>query len=133
MPPRAHRSACLTDEKVPLQSFIWVHAQNERDSAVHVEIGRRGAWVSFDGVGRDSLERHVTMVMAMRSAGLLDRVLVSQDAGWYHVGEPDGGTYRPHDLLFTDFLPALKARGVSEAEVGHLLVDNPRRALTPPR
>jgi len=125
--------ACLTDEKVPLQSFVWVHAQNERDGAVHVEIGRRGAWVSLDGVGRDSLERHVTMVMAMRSAGLLDRVLVSQDAGWYHVGEPDGGTYRPHDLLFTDFLPALEARGVSEAEIRRLLVDNPRRALSPTR
>ena len=122
---------CLSDEKVPLASFIWVHAQNERDPAVHVEIGRKGAWVSFDGVSADSLGRHVTMVMAMRSAGLLGRVLVSQDAGWYHVGEPDGGTYRPHDFLFTDFVPALKAKGVSDAEIRQLLVDNPRQALTP--
>jgi len=122
---------CLADEKVPLASFIWVHAQNERDAAVHVEVGRQGAWVSFDGVGAESLDRHVAMVMAMRSAGLLGRVLVSQDAGWYHVGEPDGGTYRPHDLLFTDFVPALKAKGVSEDEIRQLLVGNPRRALTP--
>jgi phosphotriesterase-related protein len=123
--------ACLADEKVPLASFIWVHAQNERDPAVHVEVGRRGAWVSFDGIGPEGLERHVTMVTAMRSSGLLGRVLVSQDAGWYHVGEPDGGTYRPHDFLFTDFVPALKAKGVSDAEIRQLLVDNPRQALTP--
>ncbi|HEX6210934.1 MAG TPA: phosphotriesterase, partial [Methylomirabilota bacterium] len=58
--------------------------------------------------------------------------LVSHDAGWYHVGEPDGGTYRPHDLLFTRFLPELRGQGFTEAEVHQLTVDNPRAALTPP-
>ena len=58
---------------------------------------------------------------------MLDRVLVSQDAGWYHVGEPDGGTYRPHDFIFTDFLPALRARGLTEREIAQVMVDNPRR------
>jgi len=44
--------------------------------------------------------------------------------------DPDGGRFRPFDTLFTKFVPALKAAGVSEANVRHLLVDNPRRALT---
>jgi phosphotriesterase-related protein len=66
----------------------------------------------------------------MRAAHLLGRVLVSHDAGWYHVGEPDGGTYRPHDLIFTAFLPALRARGLTDREIAQLMVDNPRAALT---
>ena len=123
--------AVLEDELVPLGAFVWVHAQNETDTAVHAQVARRGAWVSFDGVSTDSLERHVGYVLGMREARLLDRVLVSHDAGWYHVGEPDGGTYRPHDLIFTDFLPALRTRGLTEAEITQVMVENPRRALTP--
>jgi phosphotriesterase-related protein len=57
-------------------------------------------------------------------------VLVSHDAGWYRVGEPGGGQFRPYDTLFTAFIPALKASGFGDAEVRQLLVDNPRRALS---
>ena len=66
-------------------------------------------------------------------AGRLGRVLLSHDAGWYHVGEPGGGEFRPFDTLLAAFVPALKAAGLTEAEVRQLLVDNPRRALTPAR
>ena len=116
---------------VPLSSFIWVHAQSEADGALHQKAAARGAWVEFDGISPKSVERHVGLVLEMRKAGRLDRVLVSHDAGWYHVGEPDGGDFRGFDTLFTAFVPALKAAGLTEAEVRQLLVDNPRRALTP--
>ena len=51
--------AVLEDERAPLGAFVWVHAQNETDPAVHAQVARRGAWVSFDGVGAQSLERHL--------------------------------------------------------------------------
>ena len=57
-------------------------------------------------------------------------MLVSHDAGWYRVGEPGGGQFRPYDTLFTAFVPALKASGFADAEIRQLLVDNPRRALS---
>jgi phosphotriesterase-related protein len=75
------------------------------------------------------VDAHVAFVLAMRDAGRLDRVLVSHDAGWYRVGEPSGGAFRPFDTLFTRFVPALKAAGASDDDVRRLLVDNPRRAL----
>jgi predicted metal-dependent phosphotriesterase family hydrolase len=112
-------------------SFIWVHAQAEGDGTFHVRAARRGAWVEFDGINPSSVDRHVTLVQQMRKADLLDRVLLSHDAGWYHVGEPDGGRFRPYDTLFTSFVPALGRAGFSDADVRRLLVDNPRRALTP--
>lgn len=123
--------AVLEGERVPLGAFIWVHAQNERDDEIHRTVARRGAWVAFDGLGPQSLERYVAMTLAMREVGLLGRVLVSHDAGWYRVGEPDGGEYRSHDFLFTHFLPALRSRGMSEADIKTLVAENPQRALTP--
>ena len=115
---------------VPLSAFIWVHAQSERDDSFHDRAARRGAWLEFDGISPASLSRHLELVQGMKNQGLLDRVLVSHDAGWYHVGEPGGGQFRPYTTLFTDFIPGLKSAGFSDAEVRRLLVENPRRALT---
>ena len=58
----------------------------------------------------------------------LDRVLISQDAGWYSVGQPSHMS-RSYEVLFTDFLPALRARGFSAAELDTLLVRNPAKAF----
>jgi phosphotriesterase-related protein len=114
---------------VPSSAFIWVHAQSERDDSFHDRAARRGAWVEFDGISPASLARHLDLVQRMKTQGLLDRVLVSHDAGWYHVGEPGGGQFRPYSTLFTDFIPGLKSAGFSDAEVHRLLVENPRVAL----
>lgn len=124
--------ALLEAAAVPLSAFIWVHAQSERDDSLHDQVARRGAWVEFDGISPASLARHLALVQRMKAQGLLDRVLVSHDAGWYHVGEPGGGQFRPYTTLFTDFIPGLKSAGFSDAEVQQLLVENPRRALTGP-
>jgi len=114
---------------VPLSAFIWVHAHAERDETFHTRAARRGAWVEFDGISPASVARHVALVGRMKAEGLLGHVLVSHDAGWYRVGEPGGGEFRPYDTLFTEFVPALKASGFGEGEIHTLLVDNPRRAL----
>jgi phosphotriesterase-related protein len=120
----------LEQAGVPLSAFIWVHAHGETDVTRHTRAAARGAWVEFDGISEKTVDRHVTLVQQMRAAGHLDRILVSHDAGWYRVGEPDGGVFRPFDTLFTRFVPALTAAGLTPADVRRLLVDNPRRALT---
>ncbi len=88
-----------------------MHAQNERETQIHLDVARTGAWVEFDGIGPASIDRHVELVKAMRVAGLLEHVLLSHDAGWYSVGEPRGGKVRGFDTLFRDFLPALTKAG----------------------
>jgi len=111
-------------------SFIWVHAQNEKDSGIHVEAARQGAWVEFDGISPTTIARHVDLVRTMRDHGLLSRVLISHDAGWYHVGEPGGGSFRGFETLFTEFLPALRTGGFSENEIEQLIVRNPQSAFS---
>jgi phosphotriesterase-related protein len=111
-------------------AYVWVHAQSERDRKMHIEAAKAGAWVAFDGVNRKSLDAHVAAVREMAAAGLLDRVLVSQDSGWYRVGEPGGGTFNGFTFLFDGFLPALRAEGFTDAQVRTLMVTNPARALS---
>jgi phosphotriesterase-related protein len=120
----------LEGDSVPLSAFIWVHAQTERDDTFHTRAARRGAWVEFDGITGTSVARHVELVRRMKEQGLLGHVLVSHDAGWYRVGEPGGGQFRPYDTLFTAFIPALKAGGLADTEIHQLLIENPYLALT---
>jgi phosphotriesterase-related protein len=110
-------------------AWIWIHAQNETDPAKYDDAARRGAWISLDGVSPESVALHADRVVRLRGAGFLHRVLVSQDAGWYSVGEPDGGKFRPYDTVFTEFIPALKARGFSQGEIDQIFVKNPATAF----
>ena len=111
-------------------AWIWIHAQNEPEPSQHIKAARMGAWVSFDGVSPATLSRHVEFVKRMRNEGLLDRVLVSQDAGWYHVGQPHGGAFRTFETVFTEFIPAIRAAGFTETDIRTLFTDNPAEAFS---
>lgn len=119
----------LRGEGVPACAFIWVHAQNESDDSVHARVAAAGAWVEFDGISAREADPYVGRVTALRKRGFLGQVLISQDAGWYRVGEPGGGEFRGYGQVFDDFLPRLRAAGFTDAEIDTLLVDNPRRAF----
>ncbi len=112
-------------------AWIWVHAQAESDVAIILEVARQGAWISLDGIGEKSVDQHISLVKTLKREKLLSQLLLSQDAGWYHVGEPEGGEFKPFDFLFARFVPALRKEGFAKEEIRQLLVDNPRRALTP--
>ena len=109
--------------KLDPSKFVWVHAHNEKDHAIHERVAKAGAWVQFDGLGPASLSWHLECVRFMASKKLLGRTMVSQDAGYYRPGEPDGGPFRPYAFLYTDFLPKLDA-----AQTKALFVDNPVEA-----
>lgn len=109
-------------------AFVWVHAHVEPDLETHLWAARQGAWVEYDGLSPAGANRHVELVTAMRDAGLLNRVLVSHDAGWYSVGE-ETQNFRPYDTLFTAFVPALRAAGFAEEEVTLITRTNPQQAF----
>jgi phosphotriesterase-related protein len=104
--------------------FVWVHAQNEKDHSFHKRFAAAGGWVEFDGIRPESLDRHEECVRFMSTAGLLGRTMISQDAGWFHVGEPGGGDYRGYELIYTGFLPRFEAPVQRQ-----LMVSNPRLAF----
>jgi phosphotriesterase-related protein len=112
------------------QRFVWVHAHNEPDFAINVELARRGVWIEYDAIGRDSgddvfLDRTIRMC----DAGLGDHVLLSHDRGWYDPAKPGGGVPRPFTYISERFLPALRAAGLDAATIRLLTVTNPWRAF----
>jgi phosphotriesterase-related protein len=118
----------LRDHRVAPSAFIWVHAHGARDAEI-LEAADRGAWLSFDGLNRSTLTRHLHLCTAMKQRGHLGRVLLSHDAGWFDPAKPDGGEFRPFDLLFTAFLPLLRENGFSEVEIDQLTIENPAEAF----
>ena len=112
------------------KAFIWVHAQSGEPCS-QVAAAKRGAWISFDNITSEarSIEESVKLILNMKNNGLLGSVLISHDAGWYNVGEIDGGRIRPYTAIFMGLLPALKKQGFTEQELDQLLVVNPMNAF----
>jgi phosphotriesterase-related protein len=114
----------IGSEKLPASRWAWVHAQNEKDHSFHERAARAGGWVEFDGIREASAAWHLECVRHMAAQGLLGRTLISQDSGWYRVGEPGGGNYRGYTYIYSDFVPML-----DPAWAKQLMIDNPRAAF----
>ncbi len=117
----------LREHDVGPGAYVWIHAQAARDDDLFAAADR-GAWLSFDGLNRPTLPRHLSLCREMKNRGHLARVLLSHDAGWYDPAKPEGGPFRPYDLLFTAFLPQLREHGFSDTEIDQLTIRNPAEA-----
>jgi len=101
----------------------------------YLEIIRRGASIEFDFLGmsftpqeRNGEPRVIDLLLELLSRGHADRVLLSQDVCHnQQLRHYDGNGYT---YLQETFLPRLRARGVSGAEIDQLTIANPRRILT---
>ena len=65
----------------------------------------------------------------MKANDLLDQVLVSHDSGWYNVGEPKGGNFKPYTCILTQFIPLLRENGFTTDEIDVIFKKNPARAF----
>lgn len=120
----------LQAKGVSPSAWIWIHAQSEKDAALHIKAAKSGGWISFDAVYPTVIDTYVNWVKKMKEEKLLHRVLLSQDSGWYHVGEPNGGEFENYNTIFEKFLPALKQNGFTQEEIELLFIKNPAKALT---
>lgn len=119
----------LRQEGVSPEAFIWVHAQGEKDPANHVKAARMGVWISLDGLNDNNSEEYVRMIKNLKENKLLNKVLLSHDAGWYRPGEENGGAFRGYTTLFVKLVPMLRKENFSEKEIHQLLVSNPSEAF----
>ena len=109
-------------------AFVWVHASGSDED--FIKIAKMGCWISLDGIGEDNLDKNEKIISLLKSNGLLNQILISQDAGWYKPGEPEGGEFRGFTTIPDKFIPLLKTKGFSEKEINQLLIENPAKAFT---
>lgn len=120
--------AILRELGVPLESFIWVHAQQENDNNTYLEAAKTGVWISLDGIGWDT-EKHSEKLQFAKQHRFLHQVLISHDAGWY---DPNKATQeiKPYTDIFTKLKPSLKAQGFDQDDFDLLMRKNPLRAFS---
>jgi len=119
----------LKEQGVSPSARIWVHAQNETNKEMHIRAGKLKTWVSFDGVNLDTLQTNLDHLKTMKEHNLLEQVLVSQDSGWYNVGDPKGGNFKPYTCVITQFIPLLHENGFTQNEIDLIFKKNPAKAF----
>ena len=118
----------LRDMGVSPAAFVWVHAQNERDTQNYLRAAKEGCWISLDGLGWE-FEQHIEKLIFAKKNNILNRILISHDAGWY---DPKKRQQEIHGYtnIFTKVIPELKSRGFTEDEIKTLLTKNPSTAFS---
>jgi phosphotriesterase-related protein len=127
--PAFEQIAILQNEGVSPEAFIWVHAQSEKDSRNHLIAARSGAWIGFDGLNNNNVEEYVKMIKNLKENNLLNKILISHDAGWYDPEKVNGGEFRGYTTLFEKLIPKLVKEKFSKKEINQLLIQNPSKAF----
>ncbi len=122
----------LEQEGVSLNKYIIVHAGTEQNQEYHFKAAARGAWVEYDHIKKADANRSIQLIKAMLEKGYEDNLLLSQDAGWYNVGQPKGGNIRGFTYIVEEFIPLMKQSGIDQNIIDKLMITNPARALQIP-
>ncbi len=127
----AVRQVDILESINPAIRFIWVHAQNESNRNIHVQLAARGAYIEFDSLGWNPGEdsTYISAIKNLLAADYGDHILLSHDAGWYQPGSANGGTQKPFTYLIDTFIPKLRDAGVDDATIRMITQTNPVRAF----
>lgn len=118
----------LKDLGVSPEAFIWVHAQAESDPENYLKAAAMGCWISLDGLGWE-LDEHVEKILFARRNGILNRILISHDAGWYDPQKKEQ-SIKPYTNIFRLLYPELMAHEFTEEEFKMLINENPSKAFS---
>ena len=123
------------------------HCCGNADPAYHRRVCEGGSYIGFDRIGLTRFQPDEVRAAPRGTrvrAGYRASIMMSQDrhCGW--LGklarqvtpeeqarmdrlQASGGWPPPYTYLFTDFVPMLRERGLSDGEIFAMLDDNPRR------
>ena len=122
----------LKSENLSPEKFIFVHAGGESDTNYHLKTAEQGAWVEYDSIGAGEANRYISLIKMMLDKGYGGKLLLSQDAGWYNVGDPKGGNIRNFAYIIKDFIPLMENSGIDKDTINKFFIDNPAKALQIP-
>jgi len=124
----------LTKRGVDPARVVVAHAGDSNDLDYLRAIGDTGAVLGFDRFNIPHFnpdDDRMRTLLALLEEGYGDRIHLSHDAACFMdfmVGDPAFADERPDYLhISTTILPALLERGVTQAQIDELMVDNPRR------
>ena len=143
----------FADGGADLGRVLIGHQDEQTDVAPIRKLAERGTFVGVDRIGLEILapdERRADHVATLVREGFTSHVCLSQDhicaltaprsSFWVPPENRDGAAVRreeiawqvwqrPYTYILTDFVPRLLERGVTDADLETIFVDNPRRLL----
>ena len=125
----------FAEEGVDLSRVVIGHSGDSADLDYLKGLMARGSTIGMDRFGLEqmaSFEQRVDVVAQLCKEGYAGQMVLSHDANTDFGFHPtsDVAARMPHwqfNHIPDDVLPALRERGVSEAQIEQLLVENPRR------
>jgi phosphotriesterase-related protein len=123
------------DEGVDLSRVVIGHSGGTVDTDYHLELIDNGSYLGFDHFGLPgiTLEQRVDAVARLCARGHASRIVLSHDAmcsvDWFPRSVMDAAATWRWTYISDEVLPAMRARGVTEADITTMLVDNPRTIL----
>jgi phosphotriesterase-related protein len=127
----------LREEGVDLRHVVIGHGGGTRNLDYLQQLMDAGSVIGMDrfGLNTFSFDETVGTVAELCRRGYADRMVLSHDAScysdWFPARMLDALPNWHWNHIARDVLPALRKAGVSEAQIDQMLVENPRRILTP--
>jgi phosphotriesterase-related protein len=123
------------EEGVDLSRVVIGHSGGTLNTDYHLELIENGSYLGFDHFGMSSftLEERVDAVVRLCERGYAERIVLSHDAmcfvDWFPRPMLDALKNWRWTHIPTEVLPVMRERGVSEADIRTMMVDNPRTIL----
>lgn len=126
----------IRSEGLSANTMVWVHAQNAT-LAENIAMAKNDAWVSLDGVNVNNFQTYLDRVIAFHEHGLLNRLLISHDDGWWVVKDEKTGEIQldpfkqgaPYLAIPERLLPELLKNGLTDVQIDQLMRLNPGMAF----
>lgn len=135
--PAFEQIKILKDHNVDPSAFIWVHAQRGSVES-NILAAKEGAWISLDNVrsrpdlepgAPNSIDWYAERILILKNEGVLNKILISHDSGWYDPAKPEGGTFNGFTDIFDSLIPALRKKGITDADIDRIMITNPQKAF----
>jgi phosphotriesterase-related protein len=123
----------LEEEGLDPNRVVIGHCCSHPVLSYYQELLDHGAYVQFDNIGQFDIpgyqDRVTALLLQLLEDGHAERLMLSHDVWNIRAFKFAGGTGYAH--ISESYIPELGERGVDEATIHTLMVENPRRVLTP--
>lgn len=126
-----HQLEILKSQGVNPERFIVGHVDERPDIDVLSKLASEGCFIQFDVIGKEHWlldSTRAEIIAAMIERGYLSQLLISHDRNRDHEMRYAGSSGYCH--IFESFLPRLRQLGITDAQIEHIMVQNPARALS---
>ncbi|HKG05426.1 MAG TPA: hypothetical protein VKB19_03155 [Pedobacter sp.] len=121
-------------EGVNPAAMIWVHAQNDETGTYHLELARKGCWISLDGFSDDetTIVKYCRYIKSLKEAGFLNKILISHDDGFAVIANTGFEAFKKgvsYTSIFIRLKPALIQEGITAEDFDQITIINPQNAF----